>query len=255
MDIDIWLKRIWLLIGILILLSLLIIGMILFVNIIVSHGHNTGVLVGEAAKPKGPDSLVTQDLSFDNPQQIGKTNLLCIGVRIKELESSTPASSMRVSKYSLPSWGLYNLVNIVFTKSDGSESYLLLNRKGFIKSANIPTPIDSTQYYNLYDIAFFDTDHDGRINGNDSSQLYISDLDGKQISQITPSGSILRWYEKVNDNRRIFLLIQQNPMNEKILPSDWPERLYIYDTRSRILSRFPKDDSIFSDIHKMIWEK
>jgi hypothetical protein len=255
MKLDIWLKRIWMLIGILILLSLLAVGAILTVEYFTSHNYNAGVLVGQAAKPKGPDSLVTQDLSFDRPQPIGRTGLLCIGVRIKELESSIQAGSMLTKRYSEPSWGLHNLLNIVFTKSDGSGSYLLLSRKGFIKMADIPTPADSAQFYNLYDIAFFDTDNDSRINGNDSSQLYISDLDGKHLSQITPTGSILQWYHTADDNKRIFLLLQLNPMNDKILPHDWPDRLFVYDIRSRTLSHFPTDDKVFSDIRKMVWEK
>jgi hypothetical protein len=255
MEIDIWLKRIWMLIGVLILLFLVVVGVILAVEFFTLHNHHAGVLVGQAAKPKGPDSLVTQDLSFDRPQQVGRTDLLCIGARVKELESSTPASSMRIMKYSEFSYGLHNLLNIVFTKSDGSGSYLLLNRKGFIKTADIPTPRDSTQFYNLYDIAFFDTDNDGRINGNDSSQLYISDLDGKRLSQVTPSGDILRWYDKTDKSKQIFLLLQQNPLNEKISPHDWPERLFVYDTRSRLLSHFPINDNVFSDIRKIVWEK
>ena len=48
------------LIGALILLFLLVIGVILIVQFFSSHGHNAGVLVGQAAKPKGLDSLVTQ---------------------------------------------------------------------------------------------------------------------------------------------------------------------------------------------------
>ena len=59
MEIDIWLKRIWTLIGALVLIILLVIGVILIVKYFTSHGHDAGVLVGQAAKPKGPDSLVT----------------------------------------------------------------------------------------------------------------------------------------------------------------------------------------------------
>jgi hypothetical protein len=255
MEIDIWLKRIWTLIGALVLIILLVIGVILIVQYFTSHGHDAGVLVGQAAKPKGPDSLVTQDLSFDKPQQVGRTDLLCIGVKVKELESSIPASSMRIMKYSEYSYGLNNLVNVIFTKSDGSGSYLLLNRKGFIKTADIPTPKDSVQFYNLYDIAFFDSDNDGRINGSDTSQLYISDLDGKHLSQVTPSGDIVSWYDKTDNGKQIFILIKQNPSNSNIPSHDWPERLFVYDIHSRLLSHFPLNDNVFSDIRKMVWEK
>ena len=255
MGIDIWLKRIWFTIGIIALLILVGIGVGLLYEFLTSRNHHTGVLAGLDALPKGPDSLITQDLTFDQPQQIGNTDLLYIGVRVKELTSAIPVSEMRVMKYSERSYSIHNMVNIVFTKRDGIVSYLLLDRKAFIKAADIPTPLDSLQNFNLYDIAYYDTDHDGRINENDSSQLIISDISGQHLSPITQSGDKVSWHEKSTDCKQLYILIQHKPESANVSREDWPERLYVFDIKSRVLSRFPANEDIYNRVRKMLWEK
>ena len=133
-----WIKRVWLLIGILILLFLLIIGVRVLIVQFSSSDHHTGVLVESNTEPIGPNSPIIQDIVVGLPKRVGKTNLMYIGVWIKKLSSSIPASSIDFIKYSTVS-GERNLVNIIFTKDDGTGSYILLNKKAFIKSANIPT--------------------------------------------------------------------------------------------------------------------
>ena len=79
--------------------------------------------------------MVTQDLSFDRPQKVARTDLLCIGVRVKELESSTPASSMQIMKYSEYSYGLHNLVmGVISINCDHHYQYRkMLCHKGLVK--------------------------------------------------------------------------------------------------------------------------
>jgi hypothetical protein len=255
MGIDIWFKRIWLTIGIIALLVLIGIGAGLLYEFITSHTHHTGVLAGPDSQPRGPDSLITQDLSYDQPRHVGKTDLLYIGVRVKDLTSAIPSSDMRVMKYSKAIYSSRNMVNIVFTKRDGIGSYLLLDRKAFIKATDIPTPLDSLQNFNLYDIAYYDTDHDGRINEKDSSQLFISDVAGQHLSPITQSGNIINWYEKSTDCKQLYILIQQKPKSADVSCEDWPEKLYVFDIKLRSLSRFPASEDIYDRVRKMLWEK
>lgn len=168
MKIDKWLKRVWLTIGMLILFIFVIIGIVLLVGYLSRPGPSTGVLVGPSAQPKGPDSLISQDIVPNIPQRIGRTDLFYIGINIRQLSSPSPELAMRSMKYSGESRSPQaNLVNMVITKRDGSGAYLLLNRKAFIKWVDIPSIYDSLQRFNLYDIAFYDTDKDGRINEKD----------------------------------------------------------------------------------------
>ncbi len=253
MGIDLWLKRIWLLIGILLLLGALG-GGIAFIIGLVSTGHPGGPLVGPNTQPKGSDSLVTQDISLDAPRRVGGTDLLSIGVRVRDLTAQTPASALRMMKYS--EYPYYqNLVNIIFTELDGSASHPLLDRRAFIKTVDIPSELDSLQSYNLYDISFFDTDHDGRITGKDSSQLFISDMNGEHLFQVTKRGDALIWYQKSYDRKQIYLLVKEKPMRADILSDDWPERLYAFDVSTHEVSGFPKNNQTLEHIRDILWGK
>ena len=259
MGIDVWLKRIWLIIGILVLLSIVMTGVVLLYQLFTSPPHRTGVLAGIGAQPKGPDSLITQDLSYDQPRPVGRTDFIFIGVRIKELSSAIKAppglqASSDMSFYG-SSFSIHHKVNIIFTKRNGLGSYLLLDKKAFIQAADIPSPKDSLQNFNLYDIAFYDTNHDGRINESNSSQLFISDITGHNLFPITQSGEIVRWYQKSNDCKKLYILLQDKPKGSNVSSEDWPERLYIYDVESRTLSRFPTGEDINNRIRKILWEK
>jgi len=255
MNIGLWLKRIWLLIGLLILLSLLVTGVIFLVTYISSSNNTSGVLVGDDATPKGPDSLITQDLTFDRPYPVAKTDLMYIGVRIKQLSAPAPAKTISAMKFSMSQYRPQNTVNVVITKRDGSEAYPLLDRKAFIRTVDIPSPNEPPREYAVFDIAFFDTDHDGRINENDSSQLYISDLTGEHLTQVTPFGQCVRWYEKSPDGKHVFVLLQQRPASGNLPSIDWPERLCVIDTKTRTMSNFSTGTDTIEKIRKMLWQK
>jgi hypothetical protein len=255
MEVDIWLKRIWLLIGIILLLIALVGGVALLIDL-VSTRHTGGPLVGLNSQPKGSDSLITQDISFDEPKRVGKTELLSIGVRVRDLISPEPTSALRIMKYSeIPYSDYQNLVNIIFTKRDGSGSYPLLDKKAFIKTVDIPSELDSLQSYNLYDISFFDTDHDGRITGKDSSQLFISDINGEHLFQVTRRGSSLIWYQKSSDRKQVYLLVKESSMQADMRPEDWPERLYAFDVSTREVSIFPQNKQTVEHIRDILWGK
>lgn len=256
MELDIWLKRIWLLIGIILLLLAVVGGIFLLINLS-STSHTGGPLVGPNTQPKGVDSLVSQDISFNAPTRIGTTDLLYIGVRVRDLSAPTPASTFRRMKYSFEEPIAYNqnLVNIIFTKQDGSGSYALLDKKAFIKAVDIPSEFDSLQSYNLYEISFRDTDHDGRITDKDSSQLFISNINGDQLSQVTSQGDQLVWYQKSTDRQQVFLLIKEKPSQADVSLDDWPERLYAFDVGKRELLGFPQNGKTLEQIRNILWGK
>jgi hypothetical protein len=254
MNIDLWVKRIWLFIGIAVLLLILVsVGILLF-NVFISSHHDGGVLVGDAAKPKGEQKTISQDLSLNKPQKIGGTNLLYIGVGVRELTNEIPASTMRISKFKMGNY-FGNLVNIIFLTPDGKRSYLLLNKKGLISTVDIPSLRDSLQKYDLFEIAFDDTDNDGRITASDSSQLFISDLNGLNLIPVTRTGDLLQWYDKSEDGKNIFIAVKEKPANKNIESEDWPERLYRYDVEYRKLAPFPEDGKVFDQVRDYIWGK
>jgi hypothetical protein len=256
MNIDSWIKRIWLTIGILVLVLFVVMGVVMLWEYLITSRQHTGILIGPDAHPKGVDSLVAQDIVPHFPQRIGTTDLVYIGLHIRDLSAPTPAASMRIMKYSgEPMYPQANLVNIIISKKDGSGAHLLLHRKAFIKTADIPSTYDSLRTFCLYDIVFYDSNKDGRINEADSSQLYISDLDGEHLTQVIPDGAILVNQTISNDNKYLYVLLKQRPHQEHIDPKDWPERLYAYNITLRMLAPFPSGNTVYDESKKLIWGK
>jgi hypothetical protein len=254
MTIDIWLKRIWLVIGLLVLAALLIGAINFLIQYFPSYDHVSGPLIGPNAQPKGADSLVGQNISFDPPQPVGTTDWLCVGVRVRDLTTPLPVNELKfpkASEYRLPYER--SLINVIFTTPDGSVSYTLLDRKALIKFMDLPSPMDSLQRYNVYEIAFLDTDHDGRITAQDSSQLYMSDILGHDLVQVTPPGEVIQWHRQSPDQKRLFVATKHRPSVEDVSLADWPERLYVYDIKNRKLSRFPADNQTVERIQRQLW--
>jgi hypothetical protein len=246
MQLDLWLKRIWFLIGCLILLLVLVATGAWVVDLFKGH-PDTGPLVGTAAQPQGKDSLVVQDLGFDFPIPVGTTGLMVVSVSIRDLTSAVPRSDLRIQSPEESNLSSYSkfappqraMVNILFLRRDGSESYPLLEKRAFIKRADIPAETDSLRRFLLFDIAFDDTDRDGRLTPQDSSRYYISDLDGHRLVPLVDRAFELSSYEESSDHKSIYLLLRHKVENVK--PIDWPERLHLYDVATRSMSPFPKD--------------
>ena len=110
------------------------------------------------------------------------------------------------------------LYNIIFYQKQGSEAHLLLNKKAIIasfdllevKAAEKPT----TRVW-LYKIINQDTNTDKKLNSEDATIGYLSDLSGKNLQQITPNNTrIISWVVVPSENA-IFLKIIKDSDNDK----------------------------------------
>lgn len=251
MQLDVWLKRIWLLIGCLVLFIALAGAVIFVLQLFTGHNYG-GPLVGANAHPQGPDSLVMQDLTFDFPQPLGRTGWLNIGVYVRDLSSPTPETASHLSKYSEVYSRRQGMVNILFLKRDGSEAHPLLESRALIKTTDIPNESDSLQRFNLYDISFRDSDRNGRITPKDSSQLFISDLNGDRLAPLIDNSHVLVTYEKSRDRKLIYLLLKERVNLPEVKPENWPERLYVFDVGSRSMSSLPKDGQVLERMRRTL---
>jgi len=110
------------------------------------------------------------------------------------------------------------LYNIIFYRKQDGVSHLLLNKKAIItsfdllevKAVNKPT----TRVW-LYRILEQDTNGDKKLNGEDATISYLSDLSGKNLQQITPNNTkIINWVVVPSQNA-IFLKIIKDSDNDK----------------------------------------
>ncbi len=235
-----WLKRIWLVNGLLIFVLLISFGVAWITSIVPRGNADSGPFLDTRSLPQGVDSAVSQDLSLSLPVRVGRTNTIYALVKVKDLSTAQPKNLLRevkLAEYSSVSQSPA-VVNIVFSDIDGSNAHLLLNAKAFISSFSFPNYLDSLQSYILYHIAFYDTDHDGRLTQRDSAQIYISDLNGKDLQPLLPKNIDVITYDQSSDGRSIFLLTRSPIQGHETKAEDWPERVMVYDVHSRLLRPF-----------------
>ncbi|MEH2174467.1 hypothetical protein [Nostoc sp.] len=110
------------------------------------------------------------------------------------------------------------LYNIIFYQKQSGEAHLLLNKKAIIasfdllevKAANKPT----TRVW-LYKIIDQDTNIDKKLNIEDATIGYLSDLSGKNLQQITPNNTRIISWVVVPGQNAIFLKILKDSDNDK----------------------------------------
>ncbi|MFN6483431.1 MULTISPECIES: hypothetical protein [unclassified Nostoc] len=110
------------------------------------------------------------------------------------------------------------LYNIIFYQKQGGEAHLLLNKKAIItsfdflevKAADKPT----TRVW-LYKIIDQDTNTDKKLNSEDATIGYLSDLSGKNLQQITPNNTRIISWVVVPSQNAIFLKILKDSDNDK----------------------------------------
>jgi hypothetical protein len=194
-------RILWTVNGILLLIALLFIGGVAvkeFSSWFFRHYDEPEIIVGkdlEEAKQKG---LVLQGLDYSDPIAIYGTKNFLLPVSIKTYE--TPQSSNLKDSYSLGEERIanyYNTVNIIFLNADLTVSQALLDKKGFIQSFKYPSDedvyedeytaekLDHSIKNITYMISLEDSNDDGTISDEDDADLYISDLDGKNLKRIT----------------------------------------------------------------------
>ncbi len=88
------------------------------------------------------------------------------------------------------------LSNLLFADSTGKHLGKLLDKAAYIHLVDLSAGniydnltgqyIKPTKNYILYKISFTDTNQDGFLNEMDMSELYISDVDGKNLKRLSP---------------------------------------------------------------------
>ncbi|HEX9655570.1 MAG TPA: hypothetical protein VGB89_01495 [Bacteroidota bacterium] len=271
---DKWLKRIWFVNGVLVLIVTLLFLSDRVQKYLQSGPRPVGPLVGESIKDARKDSLAIQDIVTTIPRRIGATAYTYVTLISKDLEKAinisayleaesagkrgpSPMALVRVvpeseERNSLSGNGT---INLAFISDDGSDIRLVTQQKACVVRADIPQPGDTLQKFILYRIVFHDTNGDGRLTDRDESGLYISDLNGLNLRPVTPDSIIVR--ELVKSFRRDKLVFrgQSRPHDPSIPQRDWREQVYTYDLRTGNLAELLPDERVLNLARKILWGK
>lgn len=204
MEMNKFLKIVWSVNGVLILVLLLIGGIVMLVTIFdqFDFAPEPEVIVGEKLEEAKAKGLILQRLTFERPEPILYTDHSLLPVSVRTYENA-----MRRSKIGMFDSGssyteeYTNVVNVVFLNRQMEAQSILLDKKAFIESFRYPSredhisdATDTLQRNISYLIAFEDSNKDGAIDGGDNFDLYLSDLNGTNLRKITTNVDVTDYY-------------------------------------------------------------
>ena len=222
---DLWLKRIWLVNGVVLLpLMLFALGVLVYSAVFDEGGAQASVdLPSEASQPLG-----SRALRYDEPKSILGTRTLLVQVRYRT--AYVPQEFFGVSGYS--SRGAYwqePIVNVLFIDSTGTAR-LLLDRPAYIRRLNYPSSeADSLQRWMSYEIAFDDTNDDGKLGEDDLASLYLTDLTGRRLRPVLPERFRVRWHGPFARGQQILLYALEEAADRRRSEDQLPQRAFLYD--------------------------
>lgn len=204
MDSNRFLKILWTVNGVLLFLCfmffLIMIGREIFEN--GSSYEEPEVIVGEELAEAKKEGLILQGLTYGEPEKVyGHPNYL-LTVSVKTY--NTPKRIQRSFDMNRRSKLMVDhqesrLVNVIFLNMNFEPINVLLKEKAFIHSVEYPIEkyantgrpaTDSLRSLVTFIISQNDSNHDGVLNDEDEADLYVSNCDGSQFSQITKGWNI-----------------------------------------------------------------
>jgi hypothetical protein len=122
------------------------------------------------------------------------------GLRSKSAdEYSSYTGSYRSYKYNFYSLDFGNCNNIIFYNKRTDETHLLLQKPAIVSQFYFPyynkEYTGDKYYFILLGIREDDSNADGYINSEDAERVYLADLSGKNMVQITPDNTqLVDWF-------------------------------------------------------------
>lgn len=193
MKIDSALKYIWLAVGVLVL-GCILTGIFFALDLDNTYRRpreQQGVTIDNSTKERL--EKVNLELSYSSPINLGNSDhyMLNVYISYKKDESKLEGG---FDSYSRKDMDVNEPSNIIFLDKNLTPVRTLFDKKALVTSVYYPqeTILGEEEYqthtdmkYILYEIVFNDTDEDGQLDAGDNSDLYISELDGSNLTAIT----------------------------------------------------------------------
>ncbi len=173
------------------------------------------IVVGDELEKAKSDSLALQGITYEAPEAIYNSTNFYLPVSVMTYEEARDLRKLASSAGDI-NLSISNYYNVVFLNKDykvigqlldrkGSISEILINRGRFSYNDEI---VDETVKHIAYLIGFIDTNGDGKLNPDDKHDLYISDLNGQNLTRVTSKSDIVG-YDFINSNTEIFVRFKE----------------------------------------------
>ena len=174
------------------------------------------IIVGNDLETAKRDSVALQGLRYDAPQNIYNSTNFLIPISVKTYEEARSydyGGSILDGRSKLKISQSYsdNYFNVIFLDSHYKVIGQLVNKKASISEVfvnqgdrNIRENIDTTIQNVAYSIGFEDSNKDGKLNSMDNHDLYISGLDGSNLTKVTTNIDVVD-FQFINSNSSILI--------------------------------------------------
>lgn len=132
--------------------------------------------------------------------------------------------------------------NILFYNLSNDEYKLLFNKPVNILSIDYPSDEkQKDQKYILYKVIIDDSNGDNKLFDYDNNVIFISDLNGNNLIQITESDLTVTFYKKLSNNK---LLIGVSIPDNNLPEERWTEKILLYDINTNRMLNNKFDDML-----------
>lgn len=232
-DIDRWLKRLWLVNGVL-LLALLVFGTggLLISWLSGAFGGKNAVMAPDTTRGA---TVTPRAVRYSAPRRILGTKTRVVVVRYGKGQQRTPLglgsemSAAALYSYDEDRYQDGPVVNLIFLTGT-QPGRVLFDKPAYVGRFDYPrSREDSLERWVTYHIAFEDTNKDGRLDSDDRDDLYVSDLDGSNLRRVLPTGMRLLDVGAVGDGRHLLVTALEVPEDWRGSDDELPQRAFLYD--------------------------
>jgi len=191
----------------LIIPAIVVVGVstVIYKNVRKTTPRQEGIIVGEELDNAIEQELELQGLEYDSPARIYNSNSYYMPVSVMTYEEAM-AIKTAISSANSFGYSMMKLTNVLFLDSTFNQTRWLLDRKASIRDLYVREPnlykddeeINPNYQQLIFEIGFEDSNNDGLINNHDFHDLYVSDLNGKNLTKVTEGIDILDYHFEEN---------------------------------------------------------
>ncbi len=209
---------------VLLIFGFIVLFMIALSMMFTSNGGSEGGIPVGNMKDASDKEAALNSFTFSLPERVYGSDISLISIEQQGHYSrafSSGSSYERGTK-----------ANVLFFDLKAGYYHLLLSEKASINKMDYPeSRADSLQKVIFYDISLKDTDGNGRINSEDESNYFISDLSGMNFKRIKLDGYVVVEHQFIDKYNYIYLLCAKDPRNKEIERENWERVLFEYDVK------------------------
>lgn len=175
-----------------------------------NNNNDDGIIIGDRLEEAKIDSVALQGLTYDNPIEIYNSTNYYLPISVTTYNEEKNLRKLALSSGDV-GWSNYHVLNVIFLDKDYKVIGTLVEKKASIIDIEIPRnnydsreSIDKSVKNIAYLIGFDDSNKDGKLNSIDRHDLFISDLNGMNLVQITKDIDV-KTFEFKNSHSRILI--------------------------------------------------